>query len=113
MIPAELRIGNFVFCDDKLTQVNINILISFCNGTIVLNPIPLDKEWLKKFGFYEFHYEDNKSEWFSDDVIEMEHKRTGSFIFKTFEITSVHQFQNVYLDLLADELSITEISDSP
>ena len=104
MKASEVRIGNFVFSGEKLIEVTPHDLSLFLSRDIELNPVPLNEEWLRKFGFEEFNYPDSKSRWFSDDVIELERKRNGCFILKTFEICFVHQFQNVYLDLTGDEL---------
>ena len=106
MKHSEVRIGNLVFFNETVIEVSSDHLTSFLNGTEDFIPIPLDENWLKKFGFLEFHYPDSKSRWFSDEVLELELKRNGCFILKTFEICTVHQFQNVYLDLTRDELTI-------
>lgn len=110
MKASELRPGNFVLKQDQVIEVTPEILISFWEKDSDLSPIPIDEQWLKRFGFEEIKYADSKSKWFSDDVLELELKRNGCFIFKTFEIAYVHQFQNVYLDLTGDELVCDEYS---
>ena len=111
MKAVEVRIGNFLFNQDQVTEVSADILNSFLKGDVSLSPIPIGEEWLKRFGFYEIRYENSKSKWFTDEVLELELKRNGCYIFKTFEICYVHQFQNVYLDLTQDELAIAEPSE--
>ena len=105
---SEVRIGNFVWWNGVVVKVTSELLHAFISGTADFEPVPLDQDWLRKFGFLEFNYPDSRSRWFSDDVLELELKRDNTYILKTFEIKSVHQLQNVYLDLTGDELTIAE-----
>lgn len=112
MKHSEVRIGNLVDFKGAVIEVSALHLNFFLNGTEQYSPVPLNEEWLKKLGFQEFHYPESTSRWFSDDVLEIEQKKDGRLILKSFEINAVHQFQNVYLDLLGDELAIPALSDA-
>lgn len=57
----ELRIGNFIFAQNKLIEVDFlnKLSIGWGNGNFAandwhcFNAIPIDKDWLLKFGFTE------------------------------------------------------------
>lgn len=111
MKTTELRIGNYIMANGK--QINVghiqdNFYGILINGngvdTEIYAPIPLNEEWLLKFGFTEevgnvFHVDD----WFF--VLK---KLKGNFIFPAFwhvKIRYVHQLQNLYFALTGKELT--------
>jgi len=127
MIQAnELRIGNWVYITDTLTQlfykqeVQINIhnlmyLCGECKEPFELNiePIPITEEWLLKFGFKEKKDNDGifgfklKNFWYINEY----QFRLSDFI-ETHgmlidnKIHYVHQLQNLYFALTNQELTI-------
>ena len=128
MIEAnELRIGNYVYdANNELTKVNsivdgaINYELDYGDcyfGNI--NPIPINREWLLKFGFsinkktcvhiFEFEIDDkvNFAVFLYDDEKEAlfikNSARSSKIIFKK-RIDYVHQLQNLYFALTQKEL---------
>jgi hypothetical protein len=117
MKANELRIGNLIrFKDDKdtieLTEENFSNLILF-KTLHRLEPIPLTKEWLLKFGFekngnYLLEIKDNGA--FFYDLNDKEFWVGGydscvssqGFIISNIEF--VHQLQNLYFVLTNNEL---------
>ncbi len=102
MIPEDLRIGNWVqrigFPYQIVAIKGIDIWVE-AKGVILeyflydgFHPIPLDKEWLEKFGF---NYSDFLESWSSvDGKISIE-ATDGGFIYDRFKIRYVHQLQNL------------------
>ena len=79
--------------------------------TELVEPIPLTKEWLLKFGFKykEMYYESEYLTALNDCFIVVE-RVTGFFYVDApnNEIKYVHQLQNLYFALTGEELEIKE-----
>jgi hypothetical protein len=77
--------------------------------TVTYDPIPLTEEWLLQFGF-----ETNDVRYWQISSFRLHINRYGELIFKvvTFEqeIKYVHQLQNIYFDLVGEELTIKKIN---
>ena len=117
MKTNELRIGNYLFA--KGTEViRFTSFFGLCNIESYperYTPIPLNEEWLLKFGF-------NIKEriWFSKKTniawirfeVSIKDKRCILFNTKKFEFCDilfpkyVHQLQNLYFALTGEELAI-------
>jgi len=124
MKSNELRIGNLVY--DKQTARVITITISWMKQAgDRLKPIPLTKEWLKRFGFEQqgSYFDVNGinidvaitktdvkfgvsiDEGLDYFYFEYERKGLGEQIVK---INHVHQLQNLYFALTGEELKIEQ-----
>jgi hypothetical protein len=110
MKASELRIGNFIkgkSPEKKVYEEPVKIdeyyLTMFFNKMMDVEPIPLTEEWLLKFGF-----ETNDVRFWQISSFRLHINRYGEWIFKveTFEqeIKYVHQLQNLYFDLVGQEL---------
>ena len=109
MKASELRIGNYVYFEDKLLKFDFEMGWNFD----YIKPIPLTEEWLLKFGFekkyqtFEFkglnidgtvvHFSFDK--WRSEYDIE-----NCDFTEIPAECKHVHQLQNLYFALTNEEL---------
>jgi hypothetical protein len=109
MKASELRIGNYVYFEDKLLKFDFEMGWNFD----YIKPIPLTEEWLLKFGFekkyqtFEFkglnidgtvvHFSFDK--WRSEyDIENCDYTEVPS------DIQHVHQLQNLYFALTNEEL---------
>ena len=126
----ELRIGNYVIDDEGIiseisrieteqyTRWNsgedsclhfqeINAKDDYCNGSVF--PIPLNEEWLLKFGFFKFNnaYVLKKPE---ESPINFQfsvwHDMTYNSSEFNINLKSVHQLQNLYFALIGEELEM-------
>jgi hypothetical protein len=130
MKASELRIGNFVYVDwvDAGRKVETNFGVHYQNISkplIVMDttptgygcdlkfvkPIPLTKEWLKKFGFiYDCGWYDfgRISVWKNMDRL-VQKLKTNIPIYNQFDCPNyVHQLQNLYFTLTGNELIFKE-----
>lgn len=126
MKANELRIGNFVEHEDPNEMVegihyhndnDYRVLIgSYLRPIEDLKPIPLTEEWLKRFGFA---FDGQCSHWFEDqhkaielvkDVMDIGYSVYCSqgYSLCDYELTNVHQLQNLYFALTNTELTIKE-----
>lgn len=112
MKSTELRIGNLVL-DKKDREITIITVAHINEGLInywmenVYLPIPLNEEWLIKFGFKEKHVFEMVSEWSIG-----EHRVQSDaeiFIWMGYkggvQLRFVHQLQNLYFALTSKELT--------
>jgi hypothetical protein len=126
MKPSELRIGNLIFFDKDVTNVDIITLdqMSQYDGDCLdmgYDSIPLTQDWLVKFGFtHSFPYGNNG--FYYNDVISLgydcEEPFTGQnlHVWITKErvpyptiisgVQYVHQLQNLYYALTGKELTV-------
>jgi len=120
MEAKELRIGNLIYskrrgCNFQKGVIEIDLeafrkihLFDALNG---LEPIPLTKEWLLKFGFVNTEAEENifgfklNSFWF---INEWHIRNKFGAIILDIEIEYVHQLQNLYFALTGTELEYNE-----
>ena len=122
MKANELRVGNLVYDDDDIIEVEAYQLYIL---TDYFEPIPLTEEWLQKFGFTKmtdttpFNYRIHKSKMFfyirygtfttdggKTDLIGF----NGLFVGNKFVrvIRYVHDIQNLYFALTGEELTLKE-----
>lgn len=122
MKASELRIGNWVYSNaiHKPFQVDIGTLKHIGEMYMtnppkpIVEPIPLNEEWLVKFGFKgQQVYESVSDYWIPDGYRTKGHKvQTDgeTFVFMGYkdgiEIDYVHQLQNLYFALTGEELTI-------
>lgn len=104
MIKAsELRLGNWVSCEGKPYQVNMNILQSFTVSPVWMDPIPLTPEILEKCDFDEWGFQIVRK----DGYISIQ---ANQYIMdEENEIATceyLHQLQNLYFALTGEELEI-------
>ena len=121
MEAKELRIGNYVYPFDDINLVDIKTIFkdSVCvsrkdfKDTYYLEPIPLTKEWLLKFGFKylssdkEFLRLDYGGIVFNSDDSDLFNIVTLNVCSKLIIIKHVHQLQNLYFALTQQELLLT------
>lgn len=122
LTASELRIGNWVYITDisthlfykEETQINIHNMMYLCGESkepidYEIEPIPLNEEWLLKFGFekklgnYElenFRFNINKPINFDGFLF------CEGYSVITDKIQYVHQLQNLYFALTNEELTI-------
>ena len=101
MKNTELRIGNLLMWFNEVMPVDVNDLMNL--GEAV--PIPLDEEWLVKFGFEKtglhFYKEDFFLIWNSvDEEFDFRYSNKG------IGIAFVHTLQNLHHILTNEELTI-------
>lgn len=129
MNARELRIGNLVECKvfgdtytDRFPHYGKNVFTVFsaCKDFVKIdigfdalrkvevhevNPIPLTKEWLKKFGFIDDGYKPfGKRDFLFIENVGVAYKL--SLVDNTPKY--VHQLQNLYFALTGEELTIPE-----
>jgi hypothetical protein len=109
MKATELRLGNWIYNNNVEYQVTpyvIEELWASVRGWV--QPIPLTKEWLLKFGF-------KKSDNYGNDEYRLDGYSyfRGSFYIsdcdecgESVEINFVHELQNLYFALTKKELTI-------
>lgn len=111
MDAKELRIGNLVKNEHGVVAVNESWFLF--NVWKTLNPIPLTKEWLLKFGLNcnGIIYEQEKNSKFAVKLWEV--GKPGQFLIfwgdnrlSCVEPVYVHQLQNLYFALTGEELTI-------
>lgn len=117
----ELRKGNIVFSHTQNLPVPVQgILADKCitEGGVSeewekVLPVPLDEEWLKKYDFVPYLRKDMpQTRFFKNKIILSQHKNYYSYFVNggvggdTFytNIKYVHQLQNLYFFLAAQEL---------
>ena len=114
LTASELRIGNWVeFPNLLIKQQQIVYLDARKEDTSYIQPIPLNEEWLEKFGFEKHAYSWNGKifhllEW--DDYplnwfVAM--NKNGAVLVQ--KLKYVHQLQNLFYSLTNEELTINEI----
>jgi hypothetical protein len=122
MIQAnELRIGNWIKTPEQEEKVYDNFFdtdegVRFINdwNISVIKPIPLNEEWLIKFGFgnYKPRIFSTKKVFYIvlDHARHIEIHKQSEFIWQyghdQMEIKYVHQLQNLYYALCGEELTI-------
>ena len=115
MKASELRIGNLFieeYSDKIIKVIKLEKIIITFSGLFLdkwqAKPIPLNEEWLVKFGF-----ETDNIEWWNG-IISIGIYKDGLFYCPTGEISLrigkeiqyLHQLQNLYFTLIGEELII-------
>ncbi len=108
MKTTDLRIGNLVLSKGVPVQIEEIMweTVRYCFGEFPIDyvePIPLTKEWLLKFGF-EFRVVYGNNFWTLNNILIFEDKN-GNFEYSVgLKIQSIHQLQNLYFALTNKEL---------
>lgn len=118
----DLRIGNYyrldksVSIDENVLRLEMSDIRANRNICKLINPIPLTKEWLLKFGFEKSEVTENIHTWSNHSIaINTYSKEKVVFYWlrwyqhpKQSRIKYVHQLQNLYFALTGEELEIKE-----
>jgi len=122
--PNELRIGNWIQCNDLPFIVDgvapfeggvlgTNLVYSGSVGVSIdrCEPIPLSVEWLEKFGFKQEDCDYIKEGFClsyitTDDNFQMEYQIALQDEWKMIDILYVHTLQNLIFSLTGTELTI-------
>lgn len=120
MEVKELRINNWFNLNGKDFYIDLKMLYAISSGNPdydlqKINPIPINKEWLEKFGFKKtrfsrwenynlitYGYGFMFGEW--DKVILSMDESSEIFV---HDVQYVHQLQNLYFALTGNELTLT------
>jgi hypothetical protein len=121
MKANELRIGNLVYHNDKIFQVDLRTFAEIHEGNVklipfLMKPIPLTEEWLLKFGFeqkginifilYKIILYCSKHRYYFKFPIEPSSIIIPYIEFGATYLSYVHQLQNLYYTLTNEELQI-------
>jgi len=124
MKANDLRLGNLIYWNipEKLdvihTVVGIRnekpqtMPISLGESINDYKPIPLTEEWLKKFGFEDLYYGQDKFGWIKDGVNISKYFNFVLMLpdaeyYDSTKIKWVHDLQNLYYALTGVELSVS------
>lgn len=128
MIDAkELRIGNWVTLDKSMTvdenpfQIRSSSFSQITLNDLIVNPIPLNEEWLLKFGFekedrqldtlYKLYFPNSKAHYFewasSTNCVDVELDNGMTNYTLSVDVEYVHQLQNLHFALTGKELELT------
>jgi len=124
MEARELRIGNLIYwnipekADTIHTVVGIRnekpqtIPISLGESIEDYKPIPLTEEWLKKFGFEDLYYGEDKFGWIKEGVNISKYFNfvlmlPNAEYYDSTKIKWVHDLQNLYYAITGIELSVS------
>ena len=118
MKVTELRIGNLVYFEYQVVDINIGDFHIIEKESKFFKPIPLTEEWLLKLGF-ELHSDYIEDRWFviktrkRGVTLEISLKLKRSMLMNDnvdfcdiWNIKYVHQLQNLYFALTGKELTI-------
>lgn len=128
MKTTELRIGSWIYGRDLLfgdkVAIQVKSSADLCNIENLpdeFEPIPLDKKWLRKFGFDDWDYEDiyigidvNNSNFVLSKPKKYEFMKNYLWEYKAdmwqkyVELQYVHQLQNLFFVLTGKELTIKD-----
>lgn len=111
MKANELRLGNYIYCLDELSIVDIESLEMINDKFGWWYPIPLTEEWLKKFGFEENSYSWTKLQKLKHvgfATVKIVKQGKNRLIYNGLNIKHVHQLQNLYFALTGEELTILD-----
>ena len=105
----ELRIGNIIEQEGKITAVDIDVLIAIDKNPESFSGVKVTEEWLKKFNIPTVENRENeywfdfKGSWLVEVV--QEGSTENNYIAQCF---LVHQLQNIYFALTGEELDEPE-----
>lgn len=115
MTAKELRIGNRILFDGKITIVNTRMLAYINNANrlknkidlIAFEPIPLTEEILLKCGFKKILNQYKKTTKTKPFIILfLDHKFQYDDLRYETNLECIHQLQNLYFSLTEEELEI-------
>ncbi|QQO97033.1 hypothetical protein Nekkels1_32 [Cellulophaga phage Nekkels_1] len=113
MKANELRIGNIVSNGEREITVDEHLIYDNAVNCL-LKPIPLTGDWLEVFGFIKtkvkkvhktYSFEKNKIDIIYNDKLNL----YNLYMYSKFNITSLHQLQNLYKSLTGEELIIESL----
>jgi len=127
MKTTELRIGNWIYKRSSTgvkNAIQMNSFYGLCNvrtNSEKFEPIQLDEEWLRKFGFDDSEYKDgyigidvNNSNFVLSKPKKYEFMKNYLWEYKAdmwqkyVELQYVHQLQNLFFVLTGKELTIKD-----
>lgn len=100
MERKELRIGNLVQKGEEIFEADF-ITIQMAHN---YQPIPLNEEWLLKFGFVKLDLP-SKSYFLNGIIIDHYPWGYGIVFYNKCKLNYVHQLQNLYFALTNEELT--------
>lgn len=111
MKANELRIGNFIiegYVDNPEVLTVDGDSISFLDKTDCRNikGIPLDEDWLLKFGFKKGSQ--GSIQRYDRNNVDIEYNGLVYYYGTLTTLTYVHQLQNLYFALIGEELTIKQ-----
>jgi len=104
MKANELRIGNWVSNGDRYYKITAAAILHLTQGDLDCYPIPINAEWLLKFGFEKAL----NGWWCPDEVVSYKEGYAGFGTNTYTQIKHVHQLQNLYFALTGKELEIKQ-----
>ena len=109
MKANELRVGNLVYDDDDIIEVEAYQLYIL---TDYFEPIPLTEEWLERSGFSEEIKEVNHSDFWVYKKGDLTFNSNHGWWYMNQPLRHypkyVHQIQNLYFALTGEELTLKE-----
>ena len=115
MEAKELRIGNYVQDEDghivQMELIYFSVIFKCRLSEDDIYPIPLTEEWLLKFGFENIDTNENGGDnyWYLSKGDFMLDRSFQSLQMNTgFDLSHVHQLQNLYFALTGEELTIKQ-----
>ena len=124
MKAKDLRLGNLIYWDIPEKENTIHTVVGIRNDkpkTIPISlgesiedykPIPLTEDWLKKFGFEDLYYGDDKFGWIKEGVNVSKYFNfvlmlpNGEYYDST-KLKWVHDLQNIYHAITGVELAVS------
>lgn len=108
---SELSIGNWVYFDGEIRQIEAWMLIQPCKSIL---PIQLTQDILKKCDSFSITIKDGEKSWFNgDDIMIREadmalflHSEVNGSVHYACILRYVHKLQNIYLAITDEELNI-------
>ena len=120
MKPTELRIGNLI---NPSSPIMVEAWMLMPETGIIFMPIPLTEEWLLKFGFKTRTTVNHSVQYFIGenpltrdwllDILWLNGYEYPFYRNGFFKIKYVHQLQNLFFALTAEELEIKQIPKFP
>jgi hypothetical protein len=97
----EIRIGNYVYDDDGVYQINEHFYILLHRNIEEIKPIPINQDWIKyfKYNFLKYGFPNISVNW---GVFE----EVCNFVIDGYRIKLdyVHELQNLYFSITKNEL---------
>lgn len=112
--PKELKIGNCVNINGINTTIEWGILFDFDEGNwyvdnihiSLVKPIPLTEEWLIKFEFKKYEFDNKSNQYRLKDRLIVIRDKSFCDYGTSVKLHHVHQLQNLYFSLCGKELEI-------
>ena len=113
--------GNTIFIQPETPINETSLIPENADGTYNINPIPIDRKWLEKFGFERLLHDtpDKDSDFYWKGTIVLYEYTDGNLYLavddnhgcvpfvNTISVKYIHQLQNLCFALTGDELGIT------